>query len=108
MNLTASITKRLIRRKVVFAILITASVAAFATSGGGGKKSSSTSYGSKNFTLRSGYNYKSNNLLSLNAKNYITLNTTITYQRGNATFVLPLKKKVLLDKVKFTPAPRNF
>jgi len=36
------------------------------------------------------------------------LNTVVTYQKGNATYVLPLKRKVLLDKVKFNPAPLRF
>jgi len=32
------------------------------------------------------------------------LNTVATYQKGNATYVLPLKKKVMLGKIKFNPA----
>ena len=108
MNLTVTILKRLIKRKIATAVLVTASLAAFATLGDGGKKgqrNTTISLNSKNFSLRSGYNYKSNNLFNLGPqKQFILLNTVATYQKGNATYVLPLKKKVLLDKVKFNPS----
>jgi hypothetical protein len=108
MNLTSTISRRILKRKLATAVLITASIAAFATLGDGGKKSTNNSvvvYNfSKHFTLRSGFNYKSNDLLSAPAtRNFIMLNTVITYQKGNATYVMPLKKKVLLEKVNFAP-----
>lgn len=118
MNLTVIFNKPFLKRKLATAVLISASMAAFATLGDGGgdkgkKKSllSSRSYtvSNKGFTLRSGYNYRGNNLLNPvrkpAASNYIMLNTQVTYQMGNVTYVVPLKKKVLLDKVKFTPTP---
>ncbi|HEX2608342.1 MAG TPA: hypothetical protein VHK91_13225 [Flavisolibacter sp.] len=113
MNLNASILKRLIKRKLATAVLVTASLAAFATLGDDGRKgfkpSSNTpataALSAKNFSLRTGYNYKSNNLFTASSPNkYITLNTVVTYQKGNATYVLPLKKRVILDKIKFNPA----
>jgi hypothetical protein len=112
MNLTATIIKRLLKRKMATAVLVTASLAAFATLGdGGGKKgekfenAAPFAFNSKNFSLRTGYNYKSNNLLSLpSQKQFIILNTVATYEKGNATYVLPIKKKVLLEKIKFNPA----
>jgi hypothetical protein len=110
MNLTASIFKRLLKRKIATAVFISVSLAAFATLGDGGKKfgknnSLPFTLCSKNFTLRSGYNYKSNNLLtSTEPKQFILLNTVATFQKGNATYVLPLKKKLLLEKIKFNPA----
>ena len=110
MNLTASIFKSLLRRKLVTTVFITASLAAFATLGDGGKKLGKNNnlpftLCSKTFSLRSGYNYKSNDLLtSPSQKQFILLNTTATYQKGNATYVLPLKKTVLLEKIKFNPA----
>lgn len=110
MYLTATIIKRLLKRKMATAVLVTASLAAFASLGDGdrkGQKNNSLSFTlcSKSFSLRSGYNYRSNNLLSLPLqKQFIMLNTTATYQKGNATYVLPLKKKVLLEKIKFNPA----
>ena len=109
MNLSSIILKRLLKRKLATIVLVSASLAAFAALGDGGKKDvrntdlSPYSFCSKNFTLRSGYNYKSNKILDLNTKrDFIMLNTVATVQKGNATYVLPLKKKVFLGKVKFT------
>jgi hypothetical protein len=109
MNLTSTIFKRLLKRKLATALLITVSLAAFATLGDGGKKGTTTpvsvnTLGQRNFSLKSTHNYRGNNLFSNeNGQKYIILNTTVTYQKGNATYIVPLKKKVLLDKVKFSP-----
>lgn len=104
--------KRLIKRKLATAVLITASVAAFATLGDGGKsglKTSNNSLQTTSLSLRTPYNYRSNNLFtSTGPQKYIMLNTVVTYQKGNATYILPLKKKVILDKIKFNPAPSRF
>ena len=114
MNLTATF-KLLIKRKLATAVLITASVAAFATLGDGGKKNvrsnilSAEKSGHKSISLRTSYNYKGNNILTSSRQpKYIVLNTVVTYQKGNATYMLPVKKKVLLDKIKFNPAPPKF
>jgi hypothetical protein len=116
MKLSTTKFKCLLKKKIATAVLITASVAAFATIGdGGGKKgqkstySSKFSYSAKNFSLRSGYNYKGNNILNTqNTPKFIVLNTPVTYQKGSTTYVMPLKKKVILDKVNFNPANRKF
>jgi hypothetical protein len=121
MNLTATIFKRLLKRKLATALLVTvSSVAAFATlgDGGGSKKaytsvlnpSKPTTYSSKTFSLRSGYNYKGNNLFSSTPKvqKTVLLNTVTSYKRGNTTYILPLKKKVILDKVRFTSSAAKF
>jgi hypothetical protein len=112
MNLTVKI-KRFLKRKLATAVLVTASVAAFATLGDGGKKTpksliSSSKHSSKGLSLRSTYNYRGNNLFSTSKPKYINLNTTVTYQKGNATYIVPLKKKVLLDKIKFNPSQTRF
>jgi hypothetical protein len=111
MNPTATIITRLLKRKIATVVLITASLAAFAALGDGGKKGASYnnsapfSLNSKNFSLRSGYNYRSNNLFnSTSERKFIILNTVATFEKGNATYVLPIKKKVLLDKIKFSPS----
>ncbi|HWI94299.1 MAG TPA: hypothetical protein VNT20_23660 [Flavisolibacter sp.] len=113
MKLTATKIKRLIKRKLVTAVLVTAYIAAFATLGDdGGKKGTSSAineFNIRTFSLRTPYNYKSNNLFnSSGSRNFIMLNTVITYQKGNATYVLPLKKKVILNKIKFNPSPVRF
>jgi len=114
MKVTATKMKRFFKRKLATAVLVTASVAAFATLGDdGGKKGSRFTTSSENtftgISLRTPYNYKSNNLFSApKEQKYIMLNTVVTYQKGNATYILPLKKRVLLDKIKFNPAPVRF
>lgn len=113
MNLTATKIKRLIKRKLATAVLITAYVTAFATLGDdGGKKGTSSTISNLNtgtFSLRTPYNYKSYSLFNTPAsQKFIMLNTVVTYQKGNATYILPLKKKVLLNKIKFNPAPVKF
>jgi len=120
MNRSTVILKPLLKKKLVTALFIGLSVAAFATLGDGGKKttsvssknllsSRSTTYNYKTFSLKSGYNYRGNSFLTTESKDkFIMLNTVITYQKGNATYILPLKKKLLLNNVTFKPtvAPR--
>lgn len=114
MRFTATKIKRLIKRKLATAVLVTAYVAAFATLGNdGGRKAVSpkiSEFNPRTFSLRTPYNYKSNSLFSTCYKpqKFIMLNTVVTYQKGNATYIVPLKKKVLLDKVKFNPVPIRF
>jgi hypothetical protein len=111
MNLSSTIIKRILKRKIATAVLISASVAAFATLGDGGKKGKKNNssilmpYSAKNFSLRSNYNYKSNNLFNQpEKKNFIMLNRVVTYQTGNAAYIMPLKKMPLLGKIKFNSA----
>lgn len=116
MNFTALHIKQLLKRKLVTALLVTASIASFATLGDGGKKSATSksllstktaTHNFKSFSLKSGYNYRGSQPFSLpQDQKFIMLNTVVTYQKGNATYILPMKKKVLLDKVTFNPAKR--
>jgi hypothetical protein len=118
MNRTYDILTYLLKRKLATALLISVSVAAFATLGDGGKRSkaskghlltpASASLNYKTFSLKSQYHYRGNSLFNTTTGKVVTLNTVITYQKGNATYILPLKKKMLLGKVSFKPmvAPR--
>lgn len=107
----------IIQRKVATLVLLTASFAAFATLGEGGKKNSSRSSKNllsarsavvnyKTFTLRSGYNYRGSKVLGSNetANNYIMLNNVITVEKGNQAYIVPMKRKILLDRITFKPA----
>jgi hypothetical protein len=98
----------LLKKKVVTAVLLTASIAAFAAFGEGGRRDhgqflsgKSHYFSAKTFSLKSNYNYRGNQVFTTptNSNRYIILNTNVTYQRGNNTYILPLKRKVLLDKV---------
>lgn len=117
MNLSAEILKAFLKRKLVTVICIGTSLAAFATLGDGGHKNTSirernllslrsASLNYKSFSLKSGYNYRGNSILNTEAKEkFIMLNTVVTYQKGNATYILPIKKKLFLDsKVTFKPS----
>ncbi|MBD0279852.1 MAG: hypothetical protein ICV81_18090 [Flavisolibacter sp.] len=105
--------KHLLKRKIATAVLITASIAAFATLGDGGKKESrsKTFFGSKTyhynfrtFSLKSGFNYRGATIITPEKQEkFIMLNTVVTYEKGNTTYLLPIKRKILLDKVKFSP-----
>lgn len=110
--LTATKINAFVRRKIATAVLVTAYVAAFATLGDGGRKESrapSAELSVRNFSLRTPYNYKSNSLFTCSSNpRFIMLNTVVTYQKGNATYILPLKKRVLLEKIRFNPAPVRF
>lgn len=100
------------RKLTAFTLIAVSAAAAFATLGDGKKKNASTT--PKNallsgrtavsigyFTLKSGYTYKGSEVLNSSAdKKYISLNTVVNLQRGNTNYVIPLKKKAILDKVK--------
>ncbi len=109
-------TTYILKRKLTTLLLIATSVAAFATLGDGGSKKTSLKnrtflssrpiYSYKTFSLKTGYNYRGKTVFSApkTEGKYIQLNNVVTYQKGNATYILPMKKK-FTDKVKFTPLP---
>lgn len=103
------ILKNLLTRKLTTLFLIALSVTAFAMVGDGkskGKKSSLLS--SKptitpgKFSLKSGYQYRGSQIINQQRdKNSFTRNSLVTYQKGNMTYVLPLKT-VVPQKIKLT------
>lgn len=113
MNLTSFIKRNLSKRRLVTAVFISASVASFATLGEGSFRKTPSPKQSllafkpnysqlKTFTLKSTYNYRGNTVFSMDKteEKYVMMNTYVTYQKGNSIYTLPLKKKVLLNKVK--------
>lgn len=110
MNYTTLMIWKFSGKKLAVTLLVAFSaIASFATLGDGKKKtgaskssllsSKSTSAGS--FSLRSGYTYRGNQVINTKKQtNYISLNTVVTYQKGNTTYIVPLKKKVVLNNVK--------
>ena len=115
-----TILRNLLSRKLAVLVLLAASAAgAFATLGDGKKKASTTPNrnllsgrtvaGAGFFSLRSGYSYRGNQVInSTTDKKYINLNTVVSFQKGNNTYILPLKKKAILDKVKIDLSNRQF
>ncbi|MBA2745381.1 MAG: hypothetical protein H0U44_04070 [Flavisolibacter sp.] len=112
MKLNSTIFRCIIKRKIATVICVSLSFAAFATLGDGSYNKTTTptpsktsALSSKTFSLRTGYNYRSNHILNIAPeKKFIMINAVTTFQKGNATYVLPLKKRVLLDKIKFNPS----
>ncbi len=105
------------KKVAIFSIIAVSAIASFATLGDGNKGSrysktpllSSKSYRPGSFSLKSGYNYRGNQVITTQEKkHYISLNTTVTYQKGNSTFIVPLKKKVILSNIKIDIGNRQF
>ncbi len=99
-------------KKLAAFILIGVSAAAFATLGDGKVKttkpsksllSNKSQAGTATFSLRSGYEFRGNQVFSKKEERYVNLNTTLSFQKGHTTYIVPMKKKVLLDKVTFNP-----
>ncbi|TWI84887.1 hypothetical protein IQ13_0040 [Lacibacter cauensis] len=85
-----------------FAIFFTASSASF-FSGGGGKKKNETTLNLKSspLTLQNGFRFKSGFSFSSNTNNNLVFSgNTVTYQKGNNLYVLPVKKKAVFSKFK--------
>ncbi|OSZ80414.1 hypothetical protein CAP36_03940 [Chitinophagaceae bacterium IBVUCB2] len=103
---------RMLSRKLTVILLLAVSAfAAYATLGDGKSKASATPKKSLlsnkatvvpgSFSLKSGYTYRGNQVIKTNSENkYISLNTVVTTQRGNTVYIVPLKKKVILNNVK--------
>ena len=109
---------RILSRKLAVILLIVVSAAgAFATLGDGKSKSGvpkSSLLSNKvflkpgSFSLSSGYSYRGNQVITNNSeKRYIQLNTVVTVQKGNISYIVPLKKKAILDNVKIDISNRQ-
>lgn len=54
------------------------------------------------FSLRSGYQFRGSTVLKTEEKSTIRINSVVSMQKGNQIYTMPLKKNVLVDKVKVT------
>ena len=55
------------------------------------------------FSLKSGYQYRGSQIINQQKINdVVTLNSVVTYQKGNLTYILPLKTSVNTQKVKLS------
>jgi hypothetical protein len=107
-------------KKLAVIVLIALSTAgAFATLGDGKIRSdkpkasllsNKTSVSKGSFSLKSGYSYRGSEIINTKSPKYINLNSTVTYQKGHTTYTVPLRKKVISEKITFNPnsATRNF
>jgi hypothetical protein len=96
-------------KKTAALLIISAmAFAAFASLGDGNSKGSRASLVNRKssvtpgkFSLKSGYQYRGSQVINQSsAGNTITLNSLVTYQKGNITYVLPMKTKVNTQKIK--------
>ena len=92
-------------------LLAVCGIAGYAALGDGNSKSSvipkksllsnKASAAPGSFSLKSGYTYRGNSVLTTkNESNFINFNTVVTTQKGNTVYIVPLKKKVILNNVK--------
>lgn len=102
------IIKKMLTRKLATLLLVGLSVAAFATLGDGKAKKRSSLLNSKptitpgKFSLKSGYQYRGSQIMNqTNDKNAFTRNSLVTYQKGNMTYILPVKT-IVPQKLKVT------
>jgi len=106
---TLAILGKILSRKIAVILLVTGSAAAgFAALGDGKVKkekprkallSERTTVTNGTFSLKSGYTYRGNNVFNVNSERSVSFNTVVNYQKGHTTYVLPLKKKVILENV---------
>ncbi|HEY4109373.1 hypothetical protein [Puia sp.] len=97
--------RKLTRKLLVSAIMVTVVGLAFASKGGGGDKKSNTTTTLKTnftpirtttgFTLKAGPSFSGSVLLSTEKKaNYVSFNTLITYEKGNSMYIMPYRYKI--------------
>ena len=113
MNHPSNTWRNMLRKKVTVVLLLAVStVGAFATLGDGKLKSNRSKssllsdkiHGNPgSFSMKSGYMFRGTQVINSRSEKFVSLNTVVTYQKGNTTYILPLKKKVMLDKVIFNP-----
>ena len=118
MSHTKLTIQRIVSRKLAVILLLVVSAAgAYATLGDGKSKSglhkssllsnrSLLKQGS--FSLKSGYSFRGNQVINFNTeKKYIQLNTVVTVQKGNISYIVPLKRKAILNNVKIDISNRQ-
>jgi len=100
------IIKKMLTRKLATLLLVGLSVAAFALGEVKPKKksllNSRTTITPGKFSLKSGYQYRGSQIMNqTNDKNAFTRNSLVTYQKGNMTYIFPVKT-IVPQKLKVT------
>src|ERR1041385_6628367 len=105
MSINQSTILKIARRICAMFLLAASAMSAFAILGDKGRTPKNHSFlsnqslvvNSTAFSLKSHYNYRGSQIIDpARASQYIDLNTTITFQKGNTTYVVPLKKKIFI------------
>lgn len=104
------------RKFIALAMLLCVGAAAYATLGDGKKRQSAATRKllsgrtlgfDGTLSLRSGYDFRGNTILSPDQKRVVRLNTDVTMQVGKNSFTMPLRKNVLVNKVKIELGNRS-
>jgi len=105
MSINQSTMLKIVRRATAVFLLAASAISAFAILGDKGKTPKNRSFlSNQNFTithgsfsLKSNYNFRGSQIINPAISNeYINLNTVLTYQKGNTTYIVPLKKKIFI------------
>jgi hypothetical protein len=103
-----------LRRNSAVVLMMTVScVGAFATLGDGNKGKGKTTtllthrsvtITPGKFSLKSNYAFRGNEVTNPDHDNsFVNLASTITFRKGNVTYILPMKQKVVLNKIRLNP-----
>ena len=100
----SSILNRLPKRALTSFVMLSMAVFAFGSMGGGGNKSKSKTVKGTDFTpirtvngftLKAGPMYRGSMVFGQEkTKNTISINSLVTYQKGNTTYILPYRYKM--------------
>ena len=107
MSISQSTILKIVRRVFAVCVLAAITVSAFAILGDKDKnvkKQNRSLLTNQNFSIRPGtfslksnYNFRGDHIInSEKPTQYIKLNTVLTYQKGNTTYIVPLKKKIYI------------
>jgi hypothetical protein len=104
------------RKLAMFLLLAVTASGALAISGTGNGKARGTDHTKGSllsaktgltpgyFSLRSGYNFRGNQVIDTKENKFMSMNTLVTFQTGHTSYIVPMKKKVILnDKLTFNP-----
>lgn len=97
--------RKWMRQMVISSLMVAVVGLSFASKGGGGDKKSNSKIPLKTeftpirttgtFTLKTGPSYAGSFLLGQEkTKNYLSINSLVTYQKGNSIFIIPYTYKV--------------
>ena len=116
MRTNSSILGMLSRKFSMALLLAVSTIGAFATLGDGKARNTNpskksllsirTNYKPGYFSLTPGYKLRGSQVINTEPREstYVNLNSAITYQSGHTSYIVPLKKKMVLnDKVVFNP-----
>src|SRR5215470_13071823 len=107
MSINQSTILKIARRSTAVFLLAASAISAFAILGDKGKtpktnrsflSNQNINVNTTSFSLKSNYNFRGSQIISpATTSEYINLNTVVTYQKGNTTYVVPLKKKIFIS-----------